>query len=252
MVLPLETGIIYGPLTSRRLGLSLGINLLPATVKVCNFDCLYCHYGLTPPQTVPTRGLPDANRVCAAVERALRSDMRFDSLTFSGNGEPTMHPQFADIVAQVKQLRDRWRPQAVLTLYSNAVAVTEPEIRETLQYFDRPILKLDTGDARIFRQLNRPRVDLALADIIAGLKCVPNVTLQTLLVAGPVSNSSPGALASWQAVLADIRPAAVQLYSCDYPVPVASVERVLPYVLKRIAAGTTALAGIQVKAYWIS
>ncbi len=252
MTLPLETGIIYGPLFSRRLGLSLGVNVLPVAYKVCSFDCIYCHYGLTDRKTTPRDDdFPAPERVYLAVEQALRSSKRFDTLTFSGNGEPTLHPRFTDIVTQVRQMRDRLRPEVALSLYSNASTVVQPQIREVLRYFDNPILKLDVGDQQTFEKINRPLQDIKLEDIIAGLKTVLYLIIQTLLMSGPINNSQTKTIQTWQEVLADIRPAKVQLYSCDYPVPVRGVARVLPYVLKRIASETEMRTGVSVVPYWI-
>jgi wyosine [tRNA(Phe)-imidazoG37] synthetase (radical SAM superfamily) len=253
VTLPLETGIIYGPLYSRRLGISLGINLLPVKYKLCSFNCIYCHYGLTDRSTAFTcDDFPVPDRVCRAVEEALRSSMRFDTLTFSGNGEPTLHPQFVEIVSRVQSLRDRLRPAVTLSLYSNASTVMQPHLRECLRQFDNPILKLDCGDQVTFERVNRPFADVQLDEVLGGLKKVSGLIIQTLMVDGPVSNSHPDSVKAWQVALAEIQSAKVQLYSCDYPVPIATVERVLPYVLKRIASETTEQTGIQVEPYWIT
>lgn len=252
MTLPLETGVLYGPLFSRRLGLSLGVNLLPSRVKVCSFDCVYCHYGLTDRKAVAHDcDFPSPDRVYAAVEQALRSSKRFASLTFSGNGEPTLHPHFAEIVTQVRNIRDSLRPDISISLYSNASTVANPSIREVLYFFDNPILKLDVGDQQLFETINRPLGAIKLQNIIAGLKCIPNLIIQSLLVAGPVNNSCPEAIHTWQEVLAEIKPIKVQLYSCDYPVPLRGVERVLPFQLKRIARDTEMRTGVNVVPYWI-
>ena len=253
MVLPLESGIIYGPLYSRRLGLSLGINGLPVEVKTCTFNCIYCHYGLTDTQfSIQTDDFPVPDKVIHEVEKALRSTKRFDTLTFSGNGEPTLHPHFTYIVKQVRKLADRLRPGVTLSLYSNASTTGRHEIREVCQYFDNPILKLDCGNQQTFERVNRPLGAIKLSDVVASIKQIPNLILQSLLVSGPVSNSTPSSLQDWKMVVAEIQPVKVQLYSCDYPVPIASVERVLPYVLKRIAHEMELSTGISVEPYWVS
>jgi wyosine [tRNA(Phe)-imidazoG37] synthetase (radical SAM superfamily) len=252
VTLPLETGILYGPLFSRRLGLSLGINLLPVTHKVCTFDCIYCHYGFTNKKVRASQlNYPTPKQVYTVVEQALRSSMRFDTLTFSGNGEPTLHPDFNEITTRIKEMRDLLRSDVTLTLYSNASTIVHAKIFDALQHFDQPILKLDAGDQQTFEQVNRPSGEIKLADIIAGLKKVPHLIVQTLLVNGPVSNSHPAAVRSWQEVIADLQPKMVQLYSCDYPVPDPGVQRVLPYVLKRIAGEAEKLTGVKVTPYWI-
>jgi wyosine [tRNA(Phe)-imidazoG37] synthetase (radical SAM superfamily) len=253
LVLPLESGIIYGPLYSRRLGLSLGINLLPVAYKACSFNCIYCHYGLTDVKlSIQEDDFPAPDKVLHASEKALRSTMRFDTLTFSGNGEPTLHPHFIDIVRRVRVLVDRLRPGVTLSLYSNASTAGRQEILEVLDYFDNPILKLDCGSQQTFEQVNRPLDAIHLTDIVANLQKVPNLILQSLLVRGPVSNSTSQAVRDWQTAVAYIQPVKVQLYSCDYPVPIDTVERVFPYVLKSIAHETEMCTGVSVEPYWVS
>lgn len=252
MVLPLETGILYGPLYSRRLGLSLGVNLLPVAYKCCTFDCIYCHYGFTEWEVPAEKGhFPDPGAVLSSIKRALCGSTRFDTLTFSGNGEPTLHPEFIAIVKAVKQLRDQLRPTVKLTLFSNGSTVVYKEIQTASSYFDQPILKLDVGTQRLFEEINRPSKNILLDEIIESYKRVPDLIIQTLLLKGSASNSHPSAIHQWQDALADVRPAYVQLYSCDYPVPSQNLERVLPYELKRIAIETEQNTGISVKPYWV-
>ncbi len=121
-MIPLQRGIIYGPVASRRLGRSLGINLLPANCKLCSFDCVYCHYGRTQAKSLHPEedAFPSVQEVLNAVEAALQGGLDFDYLTFSGNGEPTLHPNFAEIVFEVRILRDRLRPQVKLAVLSNS------------------------------------------------------------------------------------------------------------------------------------
>ncbi len=251
--LPLESALIYGPIFSRRLGLSLGLNLLPSHTKVCSFDCVYCHYGPTRIKTRAPQGVdfPSVARVLQAVESALRGQLRFTTLTFSGNGEPTLHPNFADIACGVRQLRDQLRPDVKLALFSNATTLDKDAVRAALTHFDWPILKLDAGDPATLAKLNRPAPEVTLVDIVAGLKQVPRLILQSVLIDGAVANVSGDAYAAWLAALADIRPAQVQLYSTDYPTPETGVARVPPYVLKRIAAEVAQCSGAEVGVYWI-
>lgn len=238
-VLPLETAIVYGPIYSRRLGRSLGINLLPPGRKICSFDCIYCHYGHTPPAgktlTPERTQLPTLVEVVEAVERALRHSRPFDCLTFSGNGEPTLHPGFRAIVAEVRRLRDRFKPEAQLVLLSNASTLHLESVREALALFDKPILKLDAGDPATFAAINRPLPEIVLERIIARLKDVPNLIVQAVLIEGPCTNARGAAYEAWLEALAEVRPLEVQIYSTDRPVPEATVERVPPVVLRRIA-----------------
>lgn len=139
----------------------LGIILLPSRYKLCSFDCLYCHYGRTQVKTLSPGeehrpDLPSVPAVLQAVEEALRTRRDFDYLTFSGNGEPTLHPHFPEIVSGVSSLRDQFRPEVKLAILSNSTTVHFSPIQEALTLFDAPIMKLDAGDQRTLAGLNRP------------------------------------------------------------------------------------------------
>jgi wyosine [tRNA(Phe)-imidazoG37] synthetase (radical SAM superfamily) len=251
-LLPLQAGIIYGPVNSRRLGRSLGINLLPSRYKLCSFDCLYCHYGRTQVKTLcpEEKDLPSEEQVLQAVEEALQTRRDFDYLTFSGNGEPTLHPHFPEIVSGISRLRDQLRPEVKLAILSNSTTVHLPHIVEALHLLDAPIMKLDAGDPRTLAGLNRPSAEVRLEHIIAGLQQVSGLIVQSVLVDGPVSNIQGQAFAAWLAALAEVRPTQVQIYSTDRPVAEAAVERVPPAALQRLAAEIEQRTGIPVHAYW--
>jgi len=254
-LLPLQPGILYGPVNSRRLGRSMGINLLPSRYKLCSFDCLYCHYGRTQVKILAPgeNHLPDLPSVAAvlqAVAEALRTRRDFDYLTFSGNGEPTLHPHFPEIVSGLSRLREQLRPEVKLAILSNSTTVHLPPIRETLRLLDAPIMKLDAGDPRTLAALNRPTAAVRLEHIIAGLKHVPGLIIQSVLVDGPVSNVQGQAFAAWLAALSEVRPTQVQVYSTDRPVAEAAVQRVPPATLQRLAAEIEHRTGIPVHAYW--
>ncbi len=251
-MLPLKSTIVYGPVQSRRLGRSLGINLLPAQGKLCSFDCVYCQYGRTPRPTLdPTaEGLPTVAAVAAAVERALQGPADFDTLTFSGNGEPTLHPDWPAIVEAVRERRDRYRPTVRLAVLSNASTAGHPRIQATLGRLEAPIMKLDAGDEATFAKVNCPAQGISLAAIVDGLAVVPGLVIQTLLLAGTVSNSTGASLEHWLDVVARLNPVAVQVYSIDRPVPAAGVEPVPPDRLQQIAARLAAHTGREVHAYW--
>ncbi len=252
-VLPLETTITYGPLFSRRFGRSLGVNLLPFDCKVCSFDCVYCHYGRTTTMhTIAPEGVafPDVSAVLQAIEAALRRYPHVDALTFSGNGEPTLHPHFPAIVAETRRLRDTLAPNMKLALFSNATTAHLPHIQESLRNFDLPILKLDAGDPATLARVNRPAAGVILDNILAGLKATPNLIVQSVLIDGEVSNITVEALEAWMTALDAIRPTVVQIYSTDYPVPDTGVERVPPYILKRIAQDAAQRTGLRIEAFW--
>ncbi|HQE93582.1 MAG TPA: radical SAM protein [Anaerolineae bacterium] len=251
-ILPLETTLTYGPLFSRRLGRSLGVNLLPFDRKVCSFDCVYCHYGATTVKALTPVGVsfPSIDAVLQAIEIALRRYPHVDYLTFSGNGEPTLHPYFPAIVAATRRLRDAMAPHVKLALFSNATTALMPSIQTALDHFDAPILKLDAGDPATLARINRPAPGVTLDTILEGLRMTPHLIVQSVLVDGEVSNIKGEAFAAWVTALKAIHPAAVQIYSTDYPVPDAGVERVLPYVLKRLAHEVTEQTGLHVEAFW--
>jgi len=252
-VLPLETGIVYGPVLSRRLGVSLGINVLPTTQKVCSYDCVYCHYGATQMRTAaPARhDFPKVSEVVRAVARALLHPRRLETLTFSGNGEPTLHPQFPTLVTRIRELRDELRPEAKLALFSNSSTITRAEIREALAEIDLPILKLDAGDPYTFEQINRPDAAVRLDSLIEGMRQVRKLVIQSMFIDGPAGTIRGAPFEAWVEAIESVHPTWVQIYSTDYPVPEMGVERVPPYELKRIAAEVTARTGVRVEAYWV-
>lgn len=153
-------------------------------------------------------------------------------------------------VAATRRLRDALAPHVKLALFSNATTAHLPHIQASLRDFDLPILKLDAGDPATFACINRPAAGVTLAGILAGLKATPNLIVQSVLIDGAVSNSTEEALEAWITALDVIRPAAVQLCSTDYPVPDSGVQRVPPYILKRIAGEVTEQTGLRVDAFW--
>jgi wyosine [tRNA(Phe)-imidazoG37] synthetase (radical SAM superfamily) len=250
--IPLQKGIIYGPVASRRLGRSLGVNLLPANCKLCSFDCIYCHYGRTPDKSLhpDENAFPSMEEVLTAVEMALQGELDFDYLTFSGNGEPTLHPNFAEIVFEVRILRDRLRPQVKLAVLSNSSTAHRLIVREALALIDVPIMKLDAGDEHTLTAVNRPAAGVSMEQILAGLKGLPELVIQSVFIDGKVSNVWGASYEAWLSALADLNPLQVQIYSIDRPVPEAGVENVKPLMLQRIAREIEGLTGIPVQAYW--
>jgi wyosine [tRNA(Phe)-imidazoG37] synthetase (radical SAM superfamily) len=252
-VLPLETGIVYGPIRSRRLGISLGVNLLPTRYKLCSFDCVYCHYGHTDVKSLSAdaRDLPWSHEVLREVEVALHTYPDIDTITFSGNGEPTLHPAFAKIAATVRDLRDSIASNVKLALFSNATTAHLKPIREALALFDLPMLKLDAGDPNTLAAVNRPAPEVSWECIVEGLAQTPNLVIQSVLIDGEVTNIKGTAFEAWVDTLVKLRPAHVQIYSTDYPVPENGVERVLPYELKRIAEDVKKRTGLPIEALWL-
>lgn len=249
--IPLQKGIIYGPIRSRRIGRSLGINLLPTTLKLCAFDCIYCQYGKTATKTDSPQPdlLPPVKKVASALEVALREIKELDVITFSGNGEATLHPQFPQMVAAALEARDRLVPGTPLAILSSGVMAPVPEVREALNRLDMRIIKLDAGDERTFQEINRPLAGLCLEEIVQAIGELDPVILQTLLVKGSWENSSPKKIARLIERIGEIGPSEVQLYTLVRPPAEASVEPVPRNELERIAAMIEKETRVEVNVY---
>lgn len=185
-----------------------------------------------------------------AVKEAVQVYCDIDYLTFSGNGEPTLHPHFSTIVSGVRRLLDELGFDVKLTILSNSTTVHLPFIRESLLLFDAPIMKLDAGDVRTLACVNRPAPAVELENIIEGLGEIPRLIIQSVLVDGKVTNIKGEAFEAWLSALSEIEPARVQIYSTDRPVSEAGVERVPPSTLQCVARDVETYTGLQVDAYW--
>jgi wyosine [tRNA(Phe)-imidazoG37] synthetase (radical SAM superfamily) len=216
-ILPLQKSIVYGPVNSRRLGKSLGINLLSVNTKVCSFDCLYCQYGFTQTKcddTKQTSYYPTINEVEQALEESLaKIDILPDYITFSGNGEATLHPQFVHLVDRVLKFRNRHAPRARTAILSNSTEISDPQIRKAIMKLDDKIMKLDCGTEEVLQRYNRPRCPTSLAEIINNLGELKGITLQALFTKGKHGNYFYAHINDWLKVVARIRPTAVQIYS---------------------------------------
>ena len=250
--LGLQKGIIYGPILSQRLGRSLGINLLPVDKKLCSFNCVYCQYGFTDIlATSPKRELfPTVDQVVTAIEAYLKKPHSIDYITFSGNGEPTLYPEFGEIVEETVKLRKRYRPNAKLAILSNASMISRYEIRQALTQIDKPILKLDAGDVNTFEQINGPFADISFEDIVKGMKLVDRIIFQTTLYKGELGNISKKKLDNWMSVLVEIKPIEVQIYSTERPVADNRVINLDSSELKNIAKAVHIKTGLVVKPFY--
>jgi wyosine [tRNA(Phe)-imidazoG37] synthetase (radical SAM superfamily) len=253
-VLPLQKGIVYGPVNSKRLGRSLGINLFPASKKICTYDCIYCHYGETKDVTInPDRaGLPSTEQVVSAIEQALKSDLEFDYLTFSGNGEPMLHPDFRAIVEKVKKLRDKYRMHTPITLLSNSSCLVKKFDIDTLSQIDVRIFKLDCADQETFEAINGPVSGIKIKDIIdrlVKLSSVLPVIIQTIFMDGPIKNYEDRIFDEWLAVIKKVKPQKIQIYSTDRPVATSNVKMVSDEKLEEIANIIREKSGIPTIAY---
>lgn len=250
--IPLQRGIVYGPVLSRRLGRSLGVNLMPITKKVCSFDCIYCQYGKTELHTLdPDPGiLPSVSDVLEEIEKALRKPRTIDRLTLSGNGEPTLHPEFLEIVTGVRVLRDRYRPNAEIALLSNASRINSPDILKALDLIDLPMMKLDVGDPVSFKAINRPVEGIEFSALLRNLEAIPHLVLQCVLFGGEVTNAWGDAFKNWKDALTTLRPKKVLIYSTERPTALQGVECLPPEKLSQIRNELQKAHGLVVEAFW--
>lgn len=220
----LQSKVIYGPVDSRRLGQSLGINPMPFEDKICSFDCIYCQYGFETPVALgerPPDGLfPPVGAILGELEEWIRSyDGRIDAMTFSGNGEATLHPDFHDLVAGVVHVRDRYLPRSRIALLSNGTTVVEEKVREAIQRIDDPILKLDAGGEELWRRINRPAKGARLGEIISAMADIDKIIIQSLFFEGEdedgIGNASRQSVEEWLSAVERIRPRYVQIYTLD-------------------------------------
>ena len=213
--IPLQSGIVYGPVDSRRFGKSLGINLLPADFKVCSFDCVYCQYKDRPGKPK----FPDLGEIYAQLssdfERIRDGKLKVDWIMLSGNGEPTLHPEFLGIVESLLTLRDLYFPKVPIGILSKSSTCHKDDTRRALSMLDARFMKLDAGSLYMFHDVNRPYTTLAWGDVIEGLCSLPDVTLQSMFVTGEVDNTDEKAVNDWIEAVQCIRPLEVQIYTID-------------------------------------
>lgn len=231
---------IFGPIMSRRLGVSLGINLLPSDGKWCSFDCIYCECGLNAERRATTP-LPTRKEVKEALEKQLKKMQKEgpkpDVLTFAGNGEPTLHPDFPAIVDDVTALRDEYFPQAKISVLSNSTQIHRESVREALLRTDNPIMKLDTISADFIEKVDRPQGQYDVDTIINYLaQMSPKVIIQTMFLTGNgLDNTTDEYVEPWLEALQTIKPRQVMIYTIDRETPVQGLQKAQPKILDEIA-----------------
>ena len=221
---------VFGPIKSRRLGTSLGINLLPTKGKFCNFDCIYCECGWNRDGRDDIR-LPSAAEVRRALEdklaELLLDGTRLDSITFSGDGEGTLNPEFPRIIDDTIRLRDAYCPEARISVLSNATRVHIPEVFEALQKVDNPIMKIDAPSNELIARINKPAPGYDLARVIDGLRRFNgNFILQTMFLrSSDYDSSEPAAVAAWMDIVRDLHPREVMVYTIDRETPQEGLQK---------------------------
>ena len=227
---------IFGPIHSRRLGISLGINLLPADGKVCSFDCIYCECGFNkdhrPTLPRPSRELVE-QKLEEQLQKMVAEEQLPDVLTFAGNGEPTSHPDFAEIIDDTIHLRDKYCPNAKVCVLSNSTMIHRPEVHNALMRVDDNILKLDTIDPTYINKVDRPTGHYDVQQIIKHMKAFNgHVIIQTMFMRGrtdgekeSVDNTGEEFVSPWLEVVKQIKPQQVMVYTIDRETPVKGLEK---------------------------
>jgi wyosine [tRNA(Phe)-imidazoG37] synthetase (radical SAM superfamily) len=222
--------IVFGPIFSRRLGSSLGVNILPTVGKLCNFDCIYCECGWN--KDGRSNGIfPRLAEVEAALEEkmimAASEGTPIDSITFSGNGEPTMNPDFPQIVDATLRLRDTYFPDAKVSVLSNAVLVGRTAVAEALMKVDNPILKIDASSDELVEKINKPVGRYRLTEIVEALKRFDgNFVLQTMFLRSQefdTTESKP--LQAWMDIVRELKPREIMVYTIDRETPDKSLGK---------------------------
>ncbi|MFH1010495.1 MAG: radical SAM protein [bacterium] len=250
-ILALKKETIYGPVASRRFGLSLGINLLPTDKKLCSMNCVYCQYGPTEILKASAEGaaLPSVNDVVRALEQALQHEIHLNQIAFSGNGEPTMHPDFAELVERVIELRNQWVPKARTALLSNGSMLHSAAVRAACAKLDRCVVKVDCGRAETFTRYNRPAKEVTFETILEGARALPKLYTETMLTAGKGGNSTPEERAAWMELIKELKPREAHIYSIDRPPAVSTLKPVAREMLNKWAREATEATGVVVKAF---
>ena len=247
---------VFGPVQSRRLGVSLGINLLPVNCKYCNFDCIYCECGRNDHHQTEKNALPARREVFTALELKLsimqQTGQLPDAITFAGNGEPTIHPEFSGIIDDTVLLRNRYAPLSKISVLTNATMLHRQDVVNTLKKIDMPVLKFDSALDATTELLNQPAKKIPVSKLIEQLQTFdkPGI-IQTMFVQGTynkqtVDNTTPEELEAWKNAILAIRPAQVMIYTIDRDTPTDTLRKVHGEKLREIAA-TIEKHGIQVQ-----
>jgi wyosine [tRNA(Phe)-imidazoG37] synthetase (radical SAM superfamily) len=247
--------IIFGPVKSRRLGVSLGINLLPTKRKICNFNCIYCECGLTRNIEKAVSHLPHREEVYKALENKLaemKNNKQFpDVITYAGNGEPTLHPEFPGIIDDSIILRDKYFPEAEIAVLSNATTITQPLIKAALLKVDKNILKLDSAFDSTIKLHNQPRVNINARELIENLAAFNGkLIIQTLFLQGEykgkvIDNTTSEEIEAWLLAIKKIKPSEVMIYTLSRDTPYGDKLKKVPVTRLREIASMVQNLGIR-------
>ncbi len=237
--------IIFGPVRSRRLGISLGINLLPNDYKFCNFNCIYCECGLTGSKNINKNKLHLRENVKLKLNEKLqlmqKNNEPLDVITFAGNGEPTLHPEFDKIIDDTIEIRNKYFPKARIAVLSNATTIHKEKVFNAFLKIDDNILKLDSAFEKTIKLLNNPIGSFGLDSTINNLKKFKgNFILQTMFVRGKyndivVDNTTKKEVEAWLSLLPELNPRLIMIYTIARDTPVAGLEKISVNELNKIA-----------------
>ena len=235
--------IVYGPIRSRRLGVSLGMNLMPTTAKLCTFDCVYCECGWNQPVSHPALPTRQEVREALASRLGALSPNSLDVITFSGNGEPTLHPDFLGIIQDTCALRDQYCPKAKISVLSNSTQLGRPDVVKALRMCDNRILKLDSAIDTTMRLIDQPvNPHLNVEQLAQWLSLFDSdFTLQTCFLRGEydgqiIDNTTPEELSAWYAMIDYLQPKQVMIYVIDRATPLQTLSKVPAAEMEAIAA----------------
>ena len=233
--------IAYGPIHSRRLGTSLGMELMPLAHKLCTFNCVYCECGWNTPVSHPK--LPTREEVKMALEARLKEGLDLDVITFSGNGEPTLHPDFLGIIEDTCALRDQYCPKAKVSVLSNSTQLGRPDVVQALRLCDNRILKLDAATDEMMRRIDLPvNEHLTVKQIIEWLaQFNGDFTLQTCFLRGEhagqtIDNTTPEELEAWYKAVETLHPKQIMIYVIDRKTPEENLTKISREEMETIAA----------------
>ncbi len=253
----LTDGVTYGPVQSRRLGASLGVNILPFNVKVCSFNCNYCQCGWTT-DTVDDAALakyewPTAGQVGEGLRRTLlelkAKGQKLDCITLAGNGEPTLHPDFLDVVRALLAVRDEVMPGVRCDILSNAAHLDRPDVVKGLNLLDARYMKLDAGNDGQFLNMNSPVTEVGIWDIMRNLPKLTDFTVQAMFTHGRRDNTDEKSVVDWIQAVKRVKPKAVQIYSVDRFPADKKITRVERGLLEEIGRALTAQTGIPAEVF---
>jgi len=249
--------MVFGPVFSRRLGVSLGINLLPIDNKYCNFNCIYCECGWTnnkKGKMILAKRDELKQQLEAKLKEVQGTVNEPDAITFAGNGEPTIHPQFAEIIDDTIELRDKYAPKAAVSILSNATMLSKPKVAEALKKVDKNIQKLDSGIESTYKAINQALGNKSLNSIVEGLLGFEGkLIIQTLFLRGEyegkiVDNTTEEEVEAWLEIVKKVKPEYVMLYPIERGTPAENIEKISKHELQKIAEKVEA-AGIRAEVY---